>query len=127
MPFLDVVKSILNLEPPKPSLALITVNGADELHELPRGFFNVETASGKKSLGYNGATFYCFDVGETVVDDKRITLDKPRSELPTVKLDYRGQGSNVVGGHSIIETDTFDSGETVSWSGMPPSGGVQLR
>ena len=47
MPFLDVVKSILNLEPPKPTMALITVNSFSP-EELPLGFFNVITRSGKK-------------------------------------------------------------------------------
>jgi hypothetical protein len=124
MPFLDVVKSILNLEPPKPTLKLVVVNSSDNYEELPFGFFNVETASGRKSLGYRGG-FVCFDVGETVVDGKRVTLDKKRDELPTVKLDYRSQSTNVVNGHSIVEIDT-DRGE-VSWTGAPPSSGVQLR
>ena len=86
MPFLDVVKSILNLEPPKPTMALITVNSFSP-EELPLGFFNVITRSGKKSLGYRGG-FVTYDCGKTVVDGKRVTLDKPLEELPTVKLDY---------------------------------------
>ena len=45
MPFLDLVKSILNLEPPKPTLQLVTVNSSDNYSELPFGFFNVEAAS----------------------------------------------------------------------------------
>jgi hypothetical protein len=154
MPFLDVMKSILHLEPPKPSMEIIVIGGADSLHGLPQGFFNVETASGKKSLGYNsppsmmmlpdqflvdpatgdrlvrqtlvgGGELQTFDCGETVVDrGKRITLDKPRSELPTVKLNYRRNAHTALG-HSIIETDADDC--EVGWSGAPPSSGVQLR
>lgn len=126
MPFLDVVKSILNLEPPKPTVALITLQSFSP-EDLPKGFFNVETASGAKSLGYKGS-FVTYDCGETVVDGaRRVTLDKKRDELPTVKLDYRGQGANVVNGHSIIETDSFENDETVSWSGSPQSSGVIWR
>jgi hypothetical protein len=126
MPFLDTMKSILNLAPPKPSTPLVVVSSFDP-DELPQGFFNVETASGKKSLGWNGS-FVTYDCGETVVDGaRRVTLDKKRDELPTVKLDYRGQGANVVNGHSIIETDSFDNDETVSWAGAPPSSGVSWR
>lgn len=125
MPFLDVMKSILKLEPPKPTLQLVIVTGADNLAELPKGFFNVETASGKKSLGYNGINFLSWDVGETVVDGKRITLDKPRAELPTVKLDYRFQSQNTINGHAVIETDADDF--EVGWDGAPPSSGVQWR
>jgi hypothetical protein len=125
MPFLDVMKSVLNLEPPKPTTRLVVISGADNLHELPRGFFNVECASGRKSLGYNGG-FYCFDVGETVVDGKRVTLDKPRSELPTVKLDFRSSSVQTVMGRSVIETDAEDY-DPVSWEGDQPSSGVQYR
>lgn len=124
MAFLDVARSILNLEPPKPTMKLVTVNSAENLHELPRGFFNVECASGRKSLGYNGS-FYCFDVGETVVDGKRITLDKPREELPTVKLDFR-RDSQTVMGRSVIEVDADDY-DPVSWAGDQPPSGVQYR
>ena len=125
MSFIDVASSILNLEPPKPTLQLVVIASAENLHELPKGFFNVETASGKKSLGWNG-TFYCYEVGETVNDyGKRITLDKPRSELPTVKLDFR-RDSQTVMGHGVIETDAEDY-DPVSWAGDPPSSGVQWR
>jgi hypothetical protein len=126
MPFLDTMKSILNLEPPKPTLKLVTINSAENLHELPLGFFNVECASGRKSLGYNGS-FYCFDVGETVVDGKRITLDKPRAELPTVKLDFTKRDSSIVAGCTVIDTDSIDSDGTVLWDGMPPLDGVPWR
>jgi hypothetical protein len=122
MPFLDVVKSILNLEPPKPTMALITVNSFSP-EELPLGFFNVITRSGKKSLGYRGG-FVTYDCGKTVVDGKRVTLDKPLEELPTVKLDYgRTDGA---GGFRVIETPDDSSGE-VNWVGAPPSPGVLLR
>lgn len=125
MPFLDLVKSILNLEPPKPTLQLVTVNSSDNYSELPFGFFNVEAASGRKTLGYRGS-FVTFECGPTVVDGaKRLTLDKKRDELPTVKLDFRSRTSNVVNGHGIIETDTDDC--EVNWTGAPPSSGVQYR
>ncbi len=122
MPFLDVVKSILNLEPPKPTMALITVNSFSP-EELPLGFFNVITRSGKKSLGYRGG-FVTYDCGTTVVDGKRVTLDKPLEELPTVKLDY-GR-SDVAGAFRVIETPDDSSGE-VTWTGASPSSGVQWR
>jgi hypothetical protein len=125
MPFLDVVKNILNLEPPKPALKLVVVNSFANHSELPTGFFRVRTVSGRETLGYNGS-FLAWEVGETVVDGaKRVTLSIPRAELPLVELDYRSQGSNVVKGHSIVETDT-DGGD-VNWTGAPPSSGVQLR
>jgi hypothetical protein len=125
MPFLDVVKSILNLEPPKPTMALITVNSFSP-EELPLGFFNVITRSGKKSLGYRGG-FVTYDCGTTVVDGaKRITLDKPLEDLPTVKLDY-GR-SNAAGGFRVVETDSpDDTTGDVNWVGTPPSPGVLLR
>jgi hypothetical protein len=59
-----------------------------------------------------------------VVDGKRVTLDKPLEELPTVKLDY-GR-SDVAGGFRVIETPDDSSGE-VNWAGAPPSSGVQWR
>jgi hypothetical protein len=125
MPFLDVMKSILNLDPPKPTMELITVRSFAP-DELPEGFFNVVTASGKKSLGYRGG-FVSWDVGETVVDGaKRLTLDKPRSDLPTVKLEF-GQ-SNVAGGFKVIDTDTLDTDNSeVNWAGAPPASGVTWR
>jgi hypothetical protein len=63
-----------------------------------------------------------------VVDGaRRITLDKKRDELPTVKLDYRSQGSNAVNGRSVIDTEQWENDGEVSWTGVPPSSGVQLR
>jgi hypothetical protein len=126
MSFIDFAKSILNLEPPKPLIQLVTVSAFDP-EELPFGFFNVLTASGKESLGYRGS-FVTYDCGETVVDGaRRITLDKKRDELPTVKLDYRSQGSNAVNGRSVIDTEQWENDGEVSWTGVPPSSGVQLR
>ena len=125
MPFLDVVRNILNLEPPKPATRLVVVSSSANYSELPTGFFRVRAASGRETLGYNGS-FLAWEVGETVVDGaKRVTLDKSRAELPLVELNFRSQCSETVMGHSFIETDT-DGGE-VSWGGMPPSSGVQLR
>ena len=124
MPFLDLAKAILNLAPPKPSAPIVVVSSFSP-EELPLGFFNVITRSGRKSLGYRGG-FVTYDCGTTVVDGKRVTLDKPLEELPTVKLDY-GR-SNVAGGFRVIETDSPDdtTGE-VNWVGAPPSPGVLLR
>jgi hypothetical protein len=125
MPFLDTMKTLLNFDPPRPKMGIISINSFSP-EDLPKGFFNVETASGKKSLGYNGG-FVTYDCGATVVDGKRITLDKPRAELPTVKLDYRNQNSNVINGTAVIETDLMEGDGEVSWSGAPPSPGVQWR
>jgi hypothetical protein len=122
----DSIKELFNLAPPKPTTALIALRSFS-LEDLPQGFFNVETASGKKSLGYNGS-FVTYDCGETVVDGaRRVTLDKKRDELPTVKLDYRGRGSNTVSGYSVIETDSMESDNEVNWTGQPPSSGVIWR
>lgn len=119
MSFMDTVKNILNIEPPSPTLQLVVINSADNLAELPRGFFNVIAKSGRKSLGYNGS-WWSFDVGETVVDGMRITLDKPRLELPTVKLDFRSQNAQTVMGHAVIEVDAGDC--DVEWDGKKPLG-----
>jgi hypothetical protein len=122
----------------------VVINSANNLRELPEGFFNVVTASGKKSLGYNSPPmemmlpdihgvirkalvdaggFRTFDCGETVVvRGKRVTLDKKRDELPTVKLEYKSDNT----GRRFIETDADDY-EPVSWGGEPPSSGVQWR
>jgi hypothetical protein len=118
MPFLDTVKSILQLEPPKPTMKLITMTGGADYAELPQGFFNVEGASGRKTLGFNCPSFLCWEVGETVVVGRdRVTLDKPRSELPTVRLNFRNQ-TDEIGGHGIIDTDTLDASDgTVGYSG----------
>jgi hypothetical protein len=122
MSFIELAKSILHLEPPKPSMALITVSSFSP-EELPLGFFNVITRSGKKSLGYKGS-FVTYDCGTTVVDGKRVTLDKPLEELPTVKLDY-GR-SDVAGAFRVIETPDDSSGE-VNWTGSAPASGVTWR
>jgi len=124
MPFLDVVKSILNLEPPRPTTKLIVVNSSANYADLPTGFFRVRTVSGRETLGYNGS-FLAWEVGETVVDGaRRVTLSVPRAELPLVELDFR-QNTQTVMGHSVIETDTDDC--DVNWCGAPPSSAVQLR
>jgi hypothetical protein len=44
----------LFIEAPKPTAKLVTITGADNYSELPKGFFNVVTNSGRTSLGYNG-------------------------------------------------------------------------
>jgi hypothetical protein len=111
---------------PQPT-QFIVIDGANNYNEVPRGFFNVETASGRKSLGYRGNTGLFWEVGETVNDGKRVTLDKPREELPTVKLNFTKRDSSTVAGCSVIDTDSIDSDGSVEWCGDPPSSGVQWR
>ncbi len=125
MSFFSSVKNMLR--PPSQATPSITfITGVESYGELPQGFFRVEFASGRKSLGWNGS-FLCWDVGETVVDGQRITLDKPRSELPLVKLSFARQTDGVqrVGGQSLIETDSLEQDNgAVSWGGQKPSDGV---
>jgi hypothetical protein len=125
MSIVDTIKSFI--APPEPALKVISVNSASNYEELPQGFFQVVTASGKKSLGYNGS-FLAWEVGATVVDGgRRITLDVPREQLPIVNLNFQRQtdGVQVVGGHSFIDTDALESfsGE-VAWEGAKPPTGV---
>ena len=107
---------------------IITVSRSHDYAELPQGFFRVEAASGKKSLGFNCPTFLCWEVGPTVVVGReRITLSVPREELPLVKLNFRPQDSvrQIVGGHGIIDTDALDGNDgSVTWSGSKPRDGV---
>jgi hypothetical protein len=118
------VKTLFDVE--KPSMQIIEISGFDPA-ELPKGFFNVITSTGKITLGYNGATITSYDVGETVNDGKLAKLDKPRSELPTVKLPYGSRNSSEFKGHTIIEVDATENDGGVSWAGSPPSSGVQYR
>jgi hypothetical protein len=123
MSLFDEVKNLLKPEP-LPETQFIVISSFNP-EELPLGFFNVVTAAGKTSLGYHGG-FVTYDCGETVVDGaKRVTLDKKREELPTVKLDYNRRG---VGDYTIITTDSLESNDgSVTWDGAPPSSGVQWR
>jgi hypothetical protein len=128
MSFFNSVKSML--QPPSqasPSITFIT--GVDSYGELPQGFFRVQSASGKESLGYNGS-FLCWDCGNTVVDGKRITLAVPRESLPVVRLNFskRTEGVQQVGSGTIIETDSLepDNGAVV-WDDLKPSDGVGWR
>lgn len=125
MSFIDTFKEVFNLAPPSPTTKLITINSAVDYAELPRGFFRVETASGRETLGYKGPSFLSWEVGETVVDGgKRITLDRPRTELPIVRLDFRQEDARVhrVGGLNVIDTDSLDS-----WDGSVEYGNETLR
>src|ERR1700687_3148918 len=91
---------------------IITVSGSGDYSELPQGFFRVEAASGKTSLGYNCPAFLCWDVGPTVVVGReRITLSVPREELPLVRLNFKQQTAGVtqVGSTGIIDTDALDN------------------
>jgi hypothetical protein len=89
----------------------------------------VVTASGKESLGYNGS-FLSWCVNNAVVDGgKQVTPDKPRAELPLVKLSFRNEQTGVhqSGAVTLVETDALDHDGSVSWAGAPPSGGVGYR
>ena len=106
---------------------IITVSGSGDYSELPQGFFRVEAASGKTSLGYNCPAFLCWDVGPTVVVGReRITLSVPREELPLVRLNFKQQTAGVtqVGSTGIIDTDALDNDGSVEWAGSPQRDGV---
>jgi hypothetical protein len=97
------------------SITFVEVGGALDYSAIPRGFFQVITASGKESLGYRG-TFTTFDCGTTVVDGKeRHSLSIPRDQLPIVKLNFSSQqsdGTQTVRGVKLM--DTADLGEQFS-------------
>ena len=111
--------------------SIIVVSGTNDYTELPQGFFRVETASGKKSLGFNCPSMLCWQVGTTVVVGReRITLDKPLDELPLVKLNFskQEQGVQRVGSTGIIDTDVLDENDgTVGWDGTPAQDVVAYR
>lgn len=124
---LNTLKSLF--QPQRSNTTLVTVSGPVDYESIPKGFFNVETASGKKTLGYRG-NFLSWKVGETVVDGaERITLTVPREELPTVRLNYQRQqyGDVQIGGCRVIDTDSLDADGTVVWAGEKPSSGVGWR
>ena len=98
---------------PKPrSTTFVEVSSALDLNNLPNGFFNVETASGKKTLGFRGLTGTSFNVGSTVVDGaERHSLSIPRDQLPTVKLNFSSQqsdGVQTVRGRNLLDTSELD-------------------
>jgi hypothetical protein len=130
MPFLDTLKSIINLSPSSPSMKVVTINSSVNYEELPKGFFNVETMSGKKSLGFNGG-FLSWRVGSVVVDGaKRISAPENRDELPTVRLNFQRpacDGVQHVAGCSVIDTDSLEGDSSVVWDGEKPSSGVGWR
>jgi hypothetical protein len=98
---------------PKPrSTTFVEVSGAIDLNNLPNGFFNVITASGKSTLGFRGLTGTSFNVGSTVVDGaERHSLSIPRDQLPTVKLNFQSQqsdGTQTVRGVKLMDTSDLD-------------------
>lgn len=130
MSIIDTVKSLLSPSAPSTTFATITINGPVDYEDLPKGFFNVETASGRKSLGYNGG-FLSWQVGSVIVDGgQRLAAPENRAELPTVKLNYQRPQSDGVqhfAGASVIDTDTLEGDSTVVWSGDEPAYGVPWR
>jgi hypothetical protein len=125
---MSFINSVKNMFQPIPKAAAVVVTSGADYAELPQGWFRVETASGRKSLGYNCPLFLCWDCGTTVVVGKnRVTLDKPKAELPLVRLDFRRQQQGVVrvGGRTIIESESLgDTDGTVAWDGATPRDGV---
>jgi hypothetical protein len=79
---------------------VIFISGAADFDKAPLGFFNVLAESGRKSLGYRNHNGLFWDVGETVGN---VTLDKPRTELPTVRLAFKPGSMQTVMGHKVIE------------------------
>ena len=118
----ETIKSIFR---PQVETAIITINSPVNYAELPQGFFRVETASGRRTLGYNCSTFLCWDCGTTVVVGRdRVTLGTSPDELPLVKLNLRSQTNGVhdVNGRGVIDTDLFDENDgSVSWDGATPN------
>ena len=127
MSILSTLKSFLAPSAPATTFATITINSAMDYEGLPRGFFNVETPSGKKSLGYNGG-FLSWRVGAVLVDGgKRISAPENREELPTVRLNFQRpqcDGVQHVAGCSVIDTDSLDGDTGVVWDGAKPASGV---
>ena len=122
---MNIIEQVKSFFQPK----VITINSAANYEGLPKGFFNVVTASGKKSLGYNGG-FLAWSVGAFVVDGgKRIAAPENREELPTVILNFTRpqQGVQHVGGCSVIDTDSLDNDSAVMWDGAEPASGVPWR
>lgn len=122
----DSIKAFF--QAPSAAVRVITINSSVNYAELPQGFFRVEAASGKTSLGYNCPAFLCWDVGPTVVVGRdRITLAVPREQLPLVKLNFKqasSYGVQQVGSVSIVDTDTLDDDDSVVWAGSPQRNGV---
>jgi hypothetical protein len=79
---------------------VIFISGAADFDKAPLGFFNVLAEGGRKSLGYRNHNGLFWDVGETVGN---VTLDKPRAELPTVRLAFKSGSMQTVMGHKFIE------------------------
>jgi len=118
MSLLNSVKSIFRNQ------SIINYTGGTNYEELPLGFFRVETATNKESLGYRNTTgWLSWNCGETVVDgDNRVTLSVPRESLPLVRLNFRGQSAGtVVGDQRIIDTDDL------SWNGEVEYDGGRIR
>ncbi len=127
MSIISTLKSFLAPSASSTTFAPITITSAVDYEGLPKGFFNVETMSGKKSLGYNGG-FLSWRVGSVVVDGgKRIAAPENRAELPTVVLNFQRpqcDGVQHVAGCSVIDTDALDGNDgTVVWDGSPSSVG----
>jgi hypothetical protein len=125
MSIVETIKSFL--APSSPAMRVVSINSAVDYNAVPFGFFNVR-ANDKESLGYRGG-FLAWRVGETVVDGgSRVTLSVPRSELPTVVLNFQKpapDGVQRVAGCSVVDTDTLDGDTAVTWAGQQPRSGVQ--
>jgi flagellar basal body rod protein FlgG len=126
MSIVETIKSFL--APSSPAMRVVTVNSPVDYAALPQGFFNVVTHSGKVSLGYNGS-FVSWNVGETVVDGgRRVTLSVPKSELPTVRLNFQKptqDGAQHVGGVTVLDTDALEEDSAVVWTGQSPRSGIE--
>lgn len=125
MSIVETIKSFL--APSSPAMKTVTINSGADYAELPQGFFNVIALSRQISLGYNGG-FLSWNVGETVVDGgRRVSLGVPKGELPTVRLNFQKptqDGSQFVGGVTVVDTDTLESDSAVTWTGQKVRAGV---
>ena len=116
-----------NLLKPRPALrkatpSILTISGTNDYTELPQGFFRVETASGRKSLGFNCPTFLCWQVGTTVVVGReRITLDKPSGGTAAGEASLCESRARHPSGFrrlwGVIDTDVYALWRTTARSG----------
>lgn len=122
----DKLKALF--QTPSTSTTFARTSGEASVYDnLPSGFFIVETANGKQSLGYYDpqTKHHEWPVGTTVVvGGRRITLD-PDANLPTVKLAFMREQPGVtrVSNRRLLDTDSMDWDGEVKWDGGKPNDG----
>jgi hypothetical protein len=95
------------------AVKFVTVESAVNYDKIPMGFFNVETARGRKTLGFRDANLTSFDCRSPVwTGSKTETLSVPRETLPTVKLNFpdnRLDGVQTIKGRNLMDISSFDT------------------